>query len=201
MAEGRTSANESSRSNSLDHSCQPRTSRRTSFAALASAIRRDHRRLTAVGRLAIAGRLFTTNASQLRSSYLVLISVTVHYNPHCVHRSLCRRFCGQEIRAARTSLASLLAATLFLDLLWPWFLLFGWERVRIDPGNTRFTPLDLAYYPWSHRLLMSVVWAAAFAVIYHRVARYWPGTLAIWIGVVSHWVLDCHRFGPLAWTM
>jgi len=54
VAEGRTSANESSRSNSLDHSCQPRTSRRTSFAALASAIRRDHRRLTAVGRLAIA---------------------------------------------------------------------------------------------------------------------------------------------------
>lgn len=42
--------------------------------------------------------------------------------------------------APRASLAPLLAAPLFLDLLWPWFLLFGWERVRIDPGNTRFTP-------------------------------------------------------------
>jgi hypothetical protein len=92
--------------------------------------------------------------------------------------------------APRTSLAALLAAPVFLDLLWPWFLLFGWERVRIDPGNTRFTPLDLAYYPWSHSLLMSIVWATAFALVYHALARYWPGTLAIWIGVVSHWILD-----------
>jgi hypothetical protein len=92
--------------------------------------------------------------------------------------------------APRTSLALLLAAPLFLDLLWPWFLLFGWERVRIDPGNTRFTPLDLAYYPWSHSLLMAFVWATIFALMYHLLAHYWPGTLAIWIGVVSHWVLD-----------
>jgi hypothetical protein len=70
------------------------------------------------------------------------------------------------------------------------FLLLGWEHVRIDPGNTRYTPLDLWDYPWSHSLLMSVGWATAFALIYHLVARYWPGTIAIWIGVASHWVLD-----------
>jgi hypothetical protein len=92
--------------------------------------------------------------------------------------------------APRTSLAVLLAAPLFLDLLWPWFLLFGWEHVRIDPGNTRFTPLDLAYFPWSHSLLVSIAWATAFALVYYLIAHYWPGTLAIWIGVVSHWVLD-----------
>ena len=92
--------------------------------------------------------------------------------------------------APRTSMATLLAAPLFLDLLWPFFLLLGWEKVRIDPGNTRFTPLDLFYYPWSHSLLMSLVWATAFALIYHLTARYWPGTAAIWIGVASHWVLD-----------
>jgi hypothetical protein len=92
--------------------------------------------------------------------------------------------------APRTSLALLLAAPLFLDLLWPWFLLLGWERVRIDPGNTRFTPLDFVYYPWSHSLVMAVVWATTFALVYHLLVRYWPSTLAIWIGVVSHWVLD-----------
>jgi membrane-bound metal-dependent hydrolase YbcI (DUF457 family) len=92
--------------------------------------------------------------------------------------------------APRTSLAVLLAAPLFLDLLWPFFLLLGWEQVRIDPGNTRFTPVDLFYYPWSHSLLMSFVWATAVALIYHLTVRYWPGTVAIWIGVVSHWVLD-----------
>ncbi|HWC17934.1 MAG TPA: hypothetical protein VG498_13020 [Terriglobales bacterium] len=92
--------------------------------------------------------------------------------------------------APRTSLATLLAATMFLDLLWPIFLLFGWEQVRIDPGNTRFTPLDFVHYPWSHSLVMSGVWATAFALIYYTATKYWRGTLAIWIGVVSHWVLD-----------
>lgn len=92
--------------------------------------------------------------------------------------------------APRTSLAALLAAPLFADLLWPVFLLLGWEHVRIDPGNTRYTPLDLWDYPWSHSLLMLIVWATAFAVIYQLIARYWPGTIAIWIGVMSHWVLD-----------
>jgi hypothetical protein len=92
--------------------------------------------------------------------------------------------------APRASLAVLLAAPLLSDLLWPVFLLLGWEQVRIDPGNTRFTPLDLAYFPWSHSLLMCLVWASAFALIYYGIARYWRGTLALWIGVMSHWVLD-----------
>jgi hypothetical protein len=92
--------------------------------------------------------------------------------------------------APRTNMALLIAAPCFLDLLWPFFLLLGWEHVRIDPGNTRFTPLDLYDFPWSHSLLMSIVWATLFALIYHLVTHYRPGTVVIWIGVVSHWVLD-----------
>jgi|SRR5580692_6456493 hypothetical protein len=92
--------------------------------------------------------------------------------------------------APRTSLAALLAAPLLSDMLWPVLLLLGWERARIDPGNTRFTPIDLTYYPWSHSLLMCIVWASTFALIYYWIAGYLPGTIAIWIGVVSHWILD-----------
>ena len=92
--------------------------------------------------------------------------------------------------APRASLALLLAAPLFLDILWPVFLLLGWEHARVDPGNTRYTPLDLYDYPWSHSLLMSIVWATAFAAIYFALTRYKPGALAIWIGVLSHWMLD-----------
>src|SRR5271165_4896708 len=92
--------------------------------------------------------------------------------------------------APRTNLALLLAAPLFLDLLWPIFVLLGWEQVRIDPGNTAFTPLNFTYYPWSHSLAMSVVWATILAALYQRFARYWAGTITIWVGVVSHWVLD-----------
>lgn len=92
--------------------------------------------------------------------------------------------------APRTNLALLVAAPLWLDILWPIFLLLGWEHVRIDPGNTRFTPLDLYDYPWSHSLLMSVVWATLFASIYYVIVRYKVGAIVLWIGVVSHWVLD-----------
>ena len=56
--------------------------------------------------------------------------------------------------APRTNLALLIVAPMFLDMLWPVF--------RIDPGNTRVTPLDLYDYPWSHSLLMSMVWASGF---------------------------------------
>jgi len=98
-------------------------------------------------------------------------------------------FAGKKF-APRTNMALLVAAPCFLDLLWPFFLLLGWEHVRIDPGNTRFTPLDLYHYPWSHSLLMSIVWATLFSFVYHLITRYWPGTVVIWIGVVSHWVLD-----------
>jgi hypothetical protein len=87
-------------------------------------------------------------------------------------------------------MAVLLAAPQLADILWPIFVLTGWEQVRIDPGNTRFTPLDFVSYPWSHSLLMLCVWATAFGAIYYALSRYWPGTVAIWIGVVSHWVLD-----------
>ena len=97
---------------------------------------------------------------------------------------------GAKRFAPRTSLALLLAAPLFSDLLWPPLLLLGWERVRIDPGNTKFTPLDLTYYPWSHSLLLCFVWATGFALVYDRIAHYRPGTVAIWIGVMSHWILD-----------
>ena len=69
---------------------------------------------------------------------------------------------GSKAFAPRSSLAILISAALFLDILWPFFLLMGWERVRIDPGNTRFTPLDLTYYPWSHSLLFSIIWATVF---------------------------------------
>lgn len=92
--------------------------------------------------------------------------------------------------APRTSLGVLMAAPQFLDLLWPWFLLLGWEHVRIDPGNTAFTPLAFDSYPISHSLVMAIVWGVAFGGLY--LLRTHNRIAAIWIAaaVVSHWVLD-----------
>src|SRR5207302_10549546 len=73
--------------------------------------------------------------------------------------------------APRTSLGVLIAAPQLLDLLWPVFLLLGWERVRIDPGNTAMTPLAFDSYPISHSLLMSVVWGLVLGLLYIWLGR------------------------------
>jgi membrane-bound metal-dependent hydrolase YbcI (DUF457 family) len=83
-----------------------------------------------------------------------------------------------------------MAAPNLLDLLWPIFLLLGWEQVRIEPGNTAFTPLDFVSYPISHSLLTACGWGALFALLYWARTRYTRGAVVIGLSVVSHWVLD-----------
>jgi membrane-bound metal-dependent hydrolase YbcI (DUF457 family) len=92
--------------------------------------------------------------------------------------------------APRASLGVLMAAPLFADLLWPIFLVAGVESVRIDPGNTVVTPLDLHDYPWSHSLVTSLAWSAVFAAAFWAATRYGRGAAVLAAGVFSHFVLD-----------
>jgi hypothetical protein len=55
--------------------------------------------------------------------------------------------------APKVSLGTLFLATMWLDLVWPVFLLLGVETVEIRPGMTKVTPFDFISYPWSHSLL------------------------------------------------
>jgi len=95
----------------------------------------------------------------------------------------------------RLPLAALAAAAFGLDLLWPVFLLLGLETVRIDPGNTAFTPLDFVSYPWSHSLVMSVVWGGLAGLVAVRRMGARAGVI-IAAAVVSHWVLDVVTHRP-----
>ena len=92
--------------------------------------------------------------------------------------------------APRTSLGVLIAAPILLDLLWPIFLLIRWEQVSIVPNSNPFLRLEFDSYPISHGLVAVIGWATLFAAIYFGIARYLAGAITIWIGVVSHWVLD-----------
>ncbi len=98
--------------------------------------------------------------------------------------------------APKTSLGTLMLSTGFVDVLWPFFVLFGWEHVRIDVGNTAFTPLDFYDYPWTHSLVMGVVWGLVFGGIYYALKRYRRGALIVGLGVLSHWVLDFASHRP-----
>jgi hypothetical protein len=96
----------------------------------------------------------------------------------------------------RVSLAMLFLAAQFADLLWPALVLTGVEQVRIDPGNTEFTPLDFVSYPWSHSLLLLVGWGVVLGVAYRSIAGGRRTFIVIAALVVSHWVLDWATHRP-----
>ena len=91
----------------------------------------------------------------------------------------------------RVSLALLFVAAQFADMLWPVLVAIGVEQVRIDPGNTAFTPLDFVSYPYSHSLLLLIVWGVALGVACRFLVSSHRAIVVVMTGlVVSHWVLD-----------
>ena len=97
----------------------------------------------------------------------------------------------------RVPLAMLFAAAQLADLLWPFLIAAGVEQVRIDPGNTAFTPLDFISYPYSHSLVLLVVWGLALGYVYVWRSRINSNALAVLAAlVVSHWVLDFATHRP-----
>jgi hypothetical protein len=104
---------------------------------------------------------------------------------------------GAKKVAPSVSLGTAFMACQFADLLWPTFLTLGLEVVEIDPGNTLMTPLNFVSYPYSHSLVMLVVWSALFALVY-RTIRGWNGIAIVTVAalVFSHYVLDVITHRP-----
>jgi len=97
---------------------------------------------------------------------------------------------GLKRVAPRASLALLVMAAVWADILWTIFLLIGWEHARVSIGDTRWTPLELYDYPGSHSLLFLALWATALAAVYRACRPDVRGAVAVWMAVTSHWVLD-----------
>jgi hypothetical protein len=92
--------------------------------------------------------------------------------------------------APGTSLGTLFAAVALADLLWPVFLLAGWEHVTIAPSPNPFLTLVFDAYPLSHSLLTLGVWGVLWALVYQWRTGYARGAVVVALLVVSHWVLD-----------
>jgi len=102
---------------------------------------------------------------------------------------------GERLAPSR-SLATWFAAVQLLDLLWPIFLLAGLEHVRIAPGITPFTPLDFYNYPITHSLVGAAVWGVLFAGGWRLWTGHRSGAALLFLGVISHWVLDVISHRP-----
>lgn len=98
--------------------------------------------------------------------------------------------------APSVNLGWFIAGVTALDLVWPILVIAGIEHVRIEPGATAFTPFVFESYPWSHSLVMSVVWGLVLVAV-SRLARV-PSSVSLLLValVVSHWVLDFVTHAP-----
>jgi hypothetical protein len=92
--------------------------------------------------------------------------------------------------APKVSLGTLFIATQFVDLLWPFLLLFHIEKVAVVPGYTKTNSFEFLYYPYTHSLLMGIVWGLVTGALYWLVKRDQRGALVIGVCVLSHWFLD-----------
>ncbi len=97
---------------------------------------------------------------------------------------------GAKKAAPKTSLGTLLLAAQLPDLLWPLFLMLGWEQVRIVPGITTVSPLDFVSYPFTHSLLADFGWGLLLGGLYLVFKKNRRGAFVIWACVMSHWLLD-----------
>lgn len=97
---------------------------------------------------------------------------------------------GAKRVAPKTSLGTLFLAAQFADLLWAALLLAGAEKVRIDPGITRVTPVDFISYPYSHSLVAQLIWGTAIGLAYWGFRRSTSGAIVLALCVPSHWLLD-----------
>ena len=98
--------------------------------------------------------------------------------------------------APRTSLGTLFAAPTLADLLWPVFLLLGWEQARVVPGLNPFLNLWLDDIPVSHSLVALIAWGLLFGYLYRTRTGYTRGALVVGLLVLSHWVLDVLTHRP-----
>ncbi|MFA5404880.1 MAG: metal-dependent hydrolase [Ignavibacteria bacterium] len=96
----------------------------------------------------------------------------------------------------KISLGTLFMAAQWLDLIWPIFVLLNIGIVKINPGDTKTTPLNFVSYPFSHSLLFVLIWAVLFGGVYYLVKRNLKYSMLLGLLVVSHWILDLFVHRP-----
>ncbi len=95
----------------------------------------------------------------------------------------------------KASLGMLFIATQFVDILFFPFVVAGIEHLKFVKGFTAVNDFNMDFYPFTHGLLGSFIWAALFYILYRylfakdksnnkRIA------LIMALAVLSHWFTD-----------
>lgn len=96
----------------------------------------------------------------------------------------------------RIPLWVLFIAVQFLDYIWATLVLLGIEKLRVIKGFTAGSMIDSYFHPYSHSLIMAILWSCVAAVAYKPLCS-WLGysykksaAFIVGIAVFSHWILD-----------
>ena len=92
--------------------------------------------------------------------------------------------------APKVSLVALFIAVEFVDILWPFLLLLNVEQVKIHPGFTEVTPFEFVHYPFTHSLLMGIVWGLVVGGAFWLLKKDLRSAVIVGLAVLSHWFLD-----------
>lgn len=93
------------------------------------------------------------------------------------------------------SLAMLFIATQFVDILFFPFVLAGIENLEFVKDFTKVNDFNMDYYPFTHGLLGTLVWAALFFILFFFVfaknkVNKKSIAIVMALGVLSHWFTD-----------
>ncbi|HNX59463.1 MAG TPA: hypothetical protein PKK43_10220 [Spirochaetota bacterium] len=98
--------------------------------------------------------------------------------------------------APKVSLGTLILAGTWSDIVMSILAIAGIEKVRIVPGITLVNPFDMYYYPFSHSLMWTVIWALLFAGIYYFFKKDIRSSIVLGACVLSHCVFDIISHRP-----
>lgn len=90
----------------------------------------------------------------------------------------------------KVSLGLLFIAVQFVDILFFAFVPFGIEKFRLVENYTAINHFELYFYPYTHGLLSSFLWAGLVYVLWNRVTGKIRIAMILTLGVLSHWFAD-----------
>ncbi|APZ98965.1 hypothetical protein BWQ93_11025 [Sphingopyxis sp. QXT-31] len=102
-------------------------------------------------------------------------------------------FAPALVAAARpkaAGLGTLFVAAQLVDIGFAALLVPGIEAMRIEPGITAMNPMDLHHMPYTHSLLGSILWAAAFGGLVLAATKRRAAAIGAALVVLSHWFVD-----------
>ena len=94
------------------------------------------------------------------------------------------------VRPGAAGLGTLFVAAQIVDIGFAVLLVPGIEAMRIVPGITAMNPMDLHHMPYTHSLLGTLIWAAAFGAVVGFATRRKAAAIGAALVVASHWFID-----------